>query len=159
MEQWRPVVGYAGLYEVSDHGRVRNSQNDRMKQPTEREGRLFVLLWKNNKCRLWRVHRLVLIAFVGPPPKDHECCHNDGNAMNNHLSNLRWGTPTENQADRVKHGTSNRGEQCGTAKLTSEQVRAIRADTRTQEAIAATYGIRASQVSRIKNRVRWAHLD
>lgn len=55
-------------------------------------------------------HKLVLETFIGPCPPDMECCHNDGNPLNNKLSNLRWDTPQNNQIDRVKHGTDNRGE-------------------------------------------------
>jgi hypothetical protein len=159
-ETWLPVVGYEGIYEVSDHGNVRTVKTGLLKKPTpnKKDGRLSIMLWIDNQCKLLKVHRLVAHAFLGEPPPKHECCHNDGNPANNHVSNLRWDTAAANQADRVKHGTSNRGEQCGTAKLTTEQVLAIRADTRRQKYIAADYGIQESQVSRIKNKVRWAHI-
>lgn len=51
------------------------------------------------------VHRLVLIAFVGPPPDGMEVCHNDGDPTNNVLSNLRWDTRTGNMRDAVDHRT------------------------------------------------------
>lgn len=159
-EKWLPVVGYEGLYEVSDHGRVRSAKTKALKAPQLQKpgNRIAVLLWKDGKQRMMRVPRMVLFAFVGAPPKGTECCHNDGNASNNVLSNLRWDTTQNNQRDRVLHGTSNRGERCAAAKLTAEQVLAIRADKRKQKDIAAAYGIRDSQVSRIKNGVRWGHL-
>ncbi len=51
-----------------------------------------ILLHGSNKRYTRMVHRLVLEAFVGPPPQQGaECCHNDGNPKNNHLTNLRWG--------------------------------------------------------------------
>src|SRR3990167_2626181 len=108
MEMWRHVVGYENLYEVSDHGRVRSLKTGRVKTPTPniKDGRLSMLLWKKNKCRLMKVHRLVLFAFRGSPPQGYESCHNDGNPSNNRLPNLRWDTAASNQADRVKHGTS-----------------------------------------------------
>ena len=86
-----------------------------------------------------------------------EGCHNDGNALNNNLNNLRWDTPKNNHADKVKHGTTNRGERCGTAKLTLEQVRAIRKDDRLQKIIAKEYEVQQSLISRIKNGIRWQH--
>lgn len=161
MENWKPVFGFEGLYDVSDHGRVRTVKTARIKKPTPnpKDGRLNILLWNGNKCKMMKVHRLVLFAFVGPPPKKHECCHGDGNPQNNLMGNLRWDTTAANQADRVKHGTSNRGERCGSAKLTEQQVRAIREDTRIQRLIALDYGIRANTVSRIKSGARWSHLD
>ena len=160
MEYWKPVVGYERLYEVSDLGRVRTIKTGKFKTHTvsAQDRRHFMLLWKKNKPALMRVHRLVLLAFKGPPPRRHESCHNDGNPEHNHLSNLRWDTRKSNHADRIRHGTTNRGEQCGTSKLTTKQVLAIRKDQRLQREIAADYGILQNHVSRIKNRVRWAHV-
>jgi len=112
---------------------------------------------ENNKQKILRPHKLVLEAFVGKAPQGMECCHNDGNQANNNLENLRWDTPKNNHADKLKHGTSNTGERCNWAKLTKEQVIAIRQDTRTQKEIAAEYGVQQSQISRIKNGARWIH--
>lgn len=108
------------------------------------------------------VHRLVLTAFVGPRPAGMQCCHCDGNPLNNRLSNLRWDTPSANQMDRVVHGTSNRGERCGASKLTAADVSEIRRraaeGVATYKQIGAMYGIGGIQVSRIVKRERWAHL-
>lgn len=160
MENWKGVVGFEDLYEVSDHGRVRTIKTGRIKVPTaeKKSGRLAVMLSGRDKPRLMRVHRMVLLAFVGPAPKGHECCHNDGNPSHNHISNLRWDTTAANQADRVRHGTSNRGERCAAAKLSEAQVRAIKADPRLQRIIAKEYGVRENTISRIKSGVRWAHV-
>lgn len=116
-EEWRPVIGYEGAYEVSNHGRVRSldriittkagvrkrTKGRLLKPGLQRRGHLSVIVGGDAK----RVHRLVLEAFVGPAPKGHECCHSDGNPANNHLSNLRWGSQSENTYDRVRHGTHN----------------------------------------------------
>lgn len=159
METWKPVVGYEGVYEVSDCGRVKTVASGKIKTPTDQKSRLVCLLWRNNRAKCARIHRLVLEAFVGKAPSKHECCHNDGNYRNNNLSNLRWDTAAENQADRVKHGTSNRGERCGSAKLKVAQAQAIRLDPRTHREISRDYGIGSAQVSRIKTGARWAHLE
>ncbi len=159
METWLPVVGFEDLYEVSDHGRVRTLKTGKIKLHTENKAqkRPFLGLWRDNKIKIFKPHTLVLTAFVGPRPHGLEGCHNDGNPFNNHIDNLRWDTPAANQADRVLHGTSNRGERCGNAKLTLEQVRAIRADTRLQRLIAEDYDVRPNQIWRIKAGHRWAH--
>lgn len=104
-----------------------------------------------------KVHRLVLRAFKGECPDGMEGCHNDGDPGNNHIDNLRWDTPANNHADKIAHGTTNRGERCGTAKLTLEQVRAIRKDTRLCRIIAAELGVRATAISRIRAGTRWQH--
>jgi hypothetical protein len=159
MEQWLDVVGFEGIYQVSNFGRIRSIKTGKIKEQTiqDNDNRPYLGLWKNNKQKICRPHKLVMEAFVGIRPQGMECCHNDGNPQNNHWSNLRWDTPKNNHADKVKHGTTNRGEQCGTAKLTLEQVRAIRQDTRLQRIIAAEYGVKDNTISRIKSFKRWAH--
>lgn len=160
MEKWKAVVGYKGRYEVSDLGRVRNVRTGHMKKPTpnSRDSRLCVLLHRpGKKARLFKVHRLVLAAFKGKCPKGKEGCHNDGNGQNNVLINLRWDTPTNNHADKIKHGTTNRGERGPNSKLTEKQVEKIRKDKRLQRVIANEYGILQNHVSRIKSGRRWKH--
>ena len=159
-ETWLPVIGYEGIYEVSDHGNVRTVKTGKIKAPQKckKTDHQWVMLWKDNTQKNMRIHRLVMFAFIGPPPDNHECCHNDGDASNNHISNLRWDTPAANQADRVKHGTSNRGERCASSKLTTEQIFAIYKDNRLQREIASDYGVRENTISRIKSGKRWSHL-
>lgn len=122
-EEWRPVVGWEGLYEVSDQGRVRSLDRIvhrdsvgglpirgrvlRQAQCRSRKYgliRLTVNLSVNQRKRTSPVHRLVLEAFVGPRPPGQHGCHHDGDPTNNHLSNLRWDTPKSNTADMVRHG-------------------------------------------------------
>jgi hypothetical protein len=158
MENWINVVDFEGIYEVSNYGNIRSTKTKQLKKITfDAHNRPYLGLWKNNKQKIVRPHKLVLEAFVGKAPQGMECCHNDGNQQNNRLENLRWDTPKNNHADKLKHGTSNTGERCNWAKLTKAQVIAIRADTRTQKEIAAEYGVQQSQISRIKNGVRWIH--
>ena len=158
--RWLPVVGFEDLYQISNTGLVQTIKNGHLKTPQIlRYGHHAVLLWKGNKPKMMKVHRMVLFAFVGPPPRGHQCRHLDGNAANNCVENLAWGTQTQNQKDRATHGTSNRGERCATAKLTEAQVRQILDDPRPQKEIAAQYGVRANTISRIKSGVRWAHIS
>lgn len=91
-------------------------------RPNATSGRVKVELW--GKCR--GVHRLVLLAFIGPCPKGMECCHNDGNPANNKATNLRWDTKKANSADRTKHGRTPRGERSPMAVLNETLVRTLR---------------------------------
>lgn len=68
------------------------------------------------------IHRLVLLAFVGPCPPGCECLHHDGNRSNNRLPNLRWGTKKENAEDMERHGRRPRGSRHGIAKLNESKV-------------------------------------
>lgn len=118
-EQWRPVVGWEGLYEVSDQGQVRSVdrvivRNDgqartfrgRILRPgVNRHGYPMVHLSRPGEMKTKKVHRLVLEAFVGPSPEGAEGCHNNGDRADARLENLRWDTPSRNQLDRRRHGT------------------------------------------------------
>jgi len=157
METWRPVVGYEGHYEVSDQGRVNSLKSHKIMKPTpcKREGRPWLTLSREGKPRSFKVYTLVLRAFVGDCPPGHEACHFDGDTSNSRLSNLRWGTPAENLLDKIRHGTTTRGEKSARATLTQAKVDAIRADMRLHRLIAADYGINESTVTRIRNFTRW----
>lgn len=74
------------------------------------------------------VHALVLETFVAPRPTGMQARHLDGNRDNNHIRNLAWGTPTENNADKVRHGTETRGERNPMARLTSGAVAQMRSE-------------------------------
>jgi DNA-binding CsgD family transcriptional regulator len=167
-EIWRPIAGYEGLYEISNFGRVksldridargRRWKGRIMANQTHKSGHQTLRLCKEAQYENYKVHHLVLNAFVGPRPEGTECCHNDGNPANNRLENLRWDTRRANHADRELHGTAIKGAQHGTAKLTEDQVLKIRSDGRSQWAVAHDYGISQATVSGIKNRKRWGWL-
>jgi HNH endonuclease len=72
------------------------------------------------------IHRGVCELFNGPCPDGMECRHLDGNKLNNRATNLAWGTPSENSADKALHGTMQFGESNPMAKLTSEKVQQMR---------------------------------
>lgn len=177
IEIWKPVVGYEGLYEVSNFGSVRSlprvvhqknrhgTHTDRhwpgqvLTQAVDRTGRLVVTLCDRKSWRI-SVHRLVASAFIGPCPAGKQVAHGDGNPKNNRLSNLRYATPAENQADRILHGTDLRGEDNASSKITEMDVLEIRAMTGEMplREIGRLFGIGKSQVFRIVNGTSWAHV-
>lgn len=183
LERWRPVVGYEGSYEVSDHGRVRSldreiQQVNRWGTTTSRRlpgkllaltadkgeytyGRLQVKLCRAESQRTRLVHQLVAEAFLGPRLPGVEVAHRDGNPQNNRVDNLRYSTPAENTADKHTHGTMLRGDKIHSAKLTEADVVAIRAARGKIKGVdlARMYGVRESQISRILAGQRWGHLS
>lgn len=123
-ETWRPVKGYEQYYEVSDKGRVRSLdridalgrlRKGRILKPYARANKhLYVRLCKSGAELDQGVHCLVLESFVGPRPHGMEACHWNDLPGDNSLSNLRWGTRSENMRDSVRNGTHNmaRKTQC-----------------------------------------------
>jgi hypothetical protein len=86
----------------------------------------------------------VCAAFHGlPPTADHQAAHCDGNPLNNRPDNLRWATPTENHADKKRHGTHLEGDKHHNSKLRQRQVEAIRPlrGKVAAKRVAATYGV------------------
>lgn len=121
-------------------------------------GYLRVVLAQSSIRKYYRVHRLVLEAFVGPRPDGMMCRHLDGDRQNNRLDNLAWGTNAENQADRIAHGTSNRGANAPANVLTERQVLQIFRDPRPTRTIASDYSVNAETVRKIKAGKTWAWL-
>lgn len=112
-----------------------------------------------SKVRCLYIHALVLNAFVGLCPAGCQALHGDNNTANNRLDNLRWGTPLENAADKVQHGTQTHGERHSTAKLSNADVDRLfdlRAQGWKQRDIGTALGITQSHVSRILRGKSWA---
>lgn len=119
-EMWRPVVGWANYYDVSDLGRVRSVPRVIARRgygslhvkgcilrSDPRDAYLEVCLSRDNRKTFRAVHLLVLEAFVGPRPEGLEGCHENGDSADNRLANLRWDTKGGNELDKVRHGTHN----------------------------------------------------
>lgn len=117
------------------------------------------LAGNRNDCRI--VSHLVCREEHGPPPTpEHDAAHSCGRGHDACVTkgHISWKTKAQNQADRVAHGTSNRGARQGLSKLTNEAVIAIRASTETQRVLAARYGVSNSNVALIQQRKTWAWL-
>lgn len=119
-EQWEPIPGYEGTYEVSSQGRVLSLKravphphSRRMtlkarvlKTRSTDKGHRNVQLHHNGAVDVKYVHRLVLEAFVGPAPEGKPyALHRNGNPADNRLENLYWGSNADNMNDAVRHGT------------------------------------------------------
>lgn len=121
MEIWKDIIGYEGLYQVSNMGRVKslarlkkNGCNSFQKIPEilrelrkDKGGYFNVDLWKDNKKKVLKVHRLVAHAFIPNPNNYPLVMHLDNNPSNNLLSNLQWGTQSQNMQHCVASGRKN----------------------------------------------------
>src|SRR6185312_11707944 len=106
-ERWLPVVGYEAYYAISDWGRARSLRKGMILKPSysNQGGYGLVILTANGNAVGRYIHRLVLEAFVGPCPPGMETRHLDGDPRNCALTNLAWGTSSENKQDQIRHGT------------------------------------------------------
>jgi hypothetical protein len=116
-EEWRPVVGYEGLYEVSNQGRVKSLGNGKthktiklLKPKYTNDGYIETSLCKDGKQKSYKIHRLIALAFVPNDDPKHktqvnhkdECKTNnfvwvnEDGTINPERSNLEWMTPKEN---------------------------------------------------------------
>lgn len=111
-QRFRPIPNFP-LYLISPMGHIWNMRRKKRRIPkaagyVTATGYVTIALCRGKERILFRLHRLVLEAFVGACPPGMECRHLDGNPSNNCLSNLKWGTNFENMQDKIKHGR-NRG--------------------------------------------------
>lgn len=116
VEIWKPVVGYEGIYEVSNMGRVksldrlvkRNNHFDRKKgrilSPSINSLYPMVRLSKNGEHKSTFLHRIIAIAFIPNPNNKPQVNHIDGNKHNYSISNLEWCTQSENNAHAFATG-------------------------------------------------------
>lgn len=106
VEEWKPITGYQGFYEISDHGRVARVDNGKRHQIkvqiNNRNGYCYAHLSKNGKVKACRVHRLVAEHFIEKKTGATQVNHKDGNKANNMYYNLEWTTPSENQTHRYR---------------------------------------------------------
>lgn len=117
-ERWLPVPGWDG-YLVSDWGNVYSQAREiqrsgrirsyrragrYLKPSPNDDGHLTVNLHANGRPKRYRIHQLVMLAFIGPPPDGMEVCHRDDDPANNQLANLRYGTRSANRYDAVRNG-------------------------------------------------------
>ena len=165
---WRTVPGYPA-YEVSVDGVVRRCQGFRCRRahrilvPFIRpNGYAQVILYRDGRRQRFGVHQLVALAFLGSKPSpQHQVAHLDGQRLNNHVSNLAWLLPIENDAHKDLHGTRLRGSQIHSAKLVEAQVVLIRQALAVgirQCVLAQAYGVSDSTVSLIARAKTWRHV-
>lgn len=165
-EEWRPVVGYEGIYEVSSDGCVRrllkaNRGVRIIKCNAHSSGYYRVDLCRDATVRHALVHRVVCMAFHGLPLPGQEVRHLNGDRKDNRAENLAWGTKKQNADDRSRHGRAMTGERHPMVKLRAVDVLAIRqvAPSVKHVEVAKEYGVSATLISDIRRGMIWRHLQ
>lgn len=174
-ESWRPIDGYDGLYEVSNRGRVRSwsTRGSHLRIPATKPHLVSIEVNRRGACSVTLqrgrdhhrrgvlVHHLVMAAFIGPRQKGQLIRHLDGNAQNNRLENLSYGTQADNMADALRHGTTARGNKLPQAKLDDEKVMDIRrrfSAGETIKTLALEYGVSWASCQDVVLGVSWRHV-
>lgn len=175
-ELWKPVPGFEASYEVSDLGRVRSlprkvKRHDGFTQSYP--GKVLAqtigthgypavaLCFGGKRGRTTTVHSIVAEAFIGPRPYGLHIRHLNGDQADPRLCNLVYGTRSENQRDRVLHGTHCIGERNPQAKLTAAYVSDIRsrfAKGARVSSLAAEFGVSPTTVADAVSGRTWGGL-
>jgi hypothetical protein len=173
-EIWKDVVGYDGLYQVSNFGNIKSLDRKRWSgrnnsyslfkgkelSKSKRRGYLRVSLTKSKIEKTFSIHRLVAIAFIPNPENKPQVNHKDGDKLNNNEWNLEWNTASENTQHSFDNGLQViiRGEGCYNSKLTAKDVLEIRKSKLPQRKLGKIYGISGSIVCEVRNRKTWSHI-
>lgn len=176
-DKWRDVLGYEGVYQITCDGDMRSldrmcprtyrgpvrNKGKKLNPVITKDGYFRMGLYRNGRIKMWLVHRLVWMSFVGVIPDGLEVNHKDGNPKNNTLSNLEVVTKLENIRHAMKAGLLRpaRGERQGSAILTERQVRDIRKLSKTGKSydeLALTFGVHSSNIRLIVKGRTWRHI-
>lgn len=162
--EWRAIPGFP-KYEAGSNGQIRSLWFS-LKKPliggTDKDGYIKAVFVQPDGRRVTvRRSVAVLLAFCGPRPPGMVCRHLNGSRTDDRPVNLAWSSQKDNIGDKVIHGTAQRGEQSGLAKITSAEVLIIREEPPTRGYVArltARFGVSRSTIYAIRQRRKWAHL-
>lgn len=160
MEIWKDVLGFEGLYRISNNGRVFSVRTNRfLKCGKNSFGYSLVVLAKNGVNKSCKVHRLVALHFIPNPENKPQVNHINGVKTDNGVENLEWCTAQEN----IKHSWNNNlskpqnGEKHGMSKLKHDDVLEIQSMLKNgkhlQKEIASMFGVVQQTISYVKSKM------
>jgi len=174
----KDVVGYEGLYTVTDDGQVyrispwslkagkapcRTPKTGPRCQKLAKNGYFQIILHNNGKKRQFQVHRLVCAAYIGEMPEGREVNHKNGIKTDNRVENLEYVTHSENMYHRY-HVLGQKavfGSGHHNAKITEEdvvEIRRMRGNGSSLRAICDRYGLSKGTACQITKRILWKHV-
>lgn len=180
-EEWRPVPGAEGRYEVSSLGRVKSLKRVvscgmrkgktahrtvpekilKLGRDSDGYAQVLIAAREGDKFKNTKVHQLVALVFLGPRPEGEWVLHGPNGKDDNSVQNLYYGTPAQNVKDKWRDGTVIIGENHHKAKLKDAdviEIRKLHEQGLTCKAIAARYGVYHTAITKIINRQNWKWL-
>ena len=161
MEIWKRIPGASG-HEVSNRGNVRNRITGALLKPALAAGGMYpsVEIRLDGPSRAKYVHEMVCTAFHGPRPEGAQVRHLDGDPTNCEVGNLSWGTAKQNAADKIAHGRQVRGEAVHSARLSEQDVIAIRASVGvSRRELARQHGVSVTTIYSVLAGRSWRHVS
>jgi len=168
-EQWRDIIGYEGLYQISSFGRVKshrrkgNWTEKLLKFNKDGVGYPKVILSKNNKTKSFRIHSLVAKHFLVKKHHKDTVNHIDLDKTNNHINNLEYISSSANSKHAWKNGAmdSQYGENHYRTKLTNvtvKQIKILFSKGAKIKDIVKMFNITTSIAEKIKYGTAWKHI-
>jgi hypothetical protein len=177
-EEWKPIINYEGLYEVSNWGRVKSLARiviypNGVKHPYKetflvgrvepKKGYTSICLYKDSKRKYENIHRLVALHFIPNPNNYLNVLHKiESFPSNNHVDNLFWGTQDDNIKDKVSKQRQTKGEGQHLSVLKENQVIEIREKYSTNnysyKNLSDEYNVTRGTISFIVKRKTWKHI-
>ena len=168
MEEWRDIKGLEGEYQVSNHGRIKSLHRTMMrsngrrqefrerilKSPCDENGYPQVRAGGTTR----KVHRIVALTFLGDRPKGAVIRHLDGNPLNNHISNLKYGTESENVLDGYSYRGIIRFDQKLNPRKALEIIDELKRGERSVD-LSRRYGVTQATICDIKFKRIYAWLQ
>jgi hypothetical protein len=146
-------------YYFCDDGRAASKKNGKFRQLVGTKcgqmGYMAIAVLGSKKIY---IHRSVCELFNGLPMPGQQCRHLDGKRINNAASNLKWGTASENNEDKILHGTNGEGDKNPMAKLTKKDVKEIRnrvASGESQISMCSIFNVSPMTISRVVRKETW----
>jgi len=173
----KPIPSAPGYF-IDSVGNVYNKRGKRMTQQITKKGYCRVHLQISGETKSKSIHSIVAEVFIGERPFGMQIRHLDGNKLNNNSGNLLYGTASENEADKLFHGTKPtgqkngantfpekrpRGSSHGKSRLSEEEVAIIKRELKTCKRgvgvkLAKQFGVSTATISSIKSGGVWNHV-
>lgn len=162
-EQWKDVVGYEGLYKVSDLGRIKSFYKKIaviLKSKKDKYGYLTLSLCKKKQKKSFTIHRLAAIAFIPNTEKKPQVNHKKGVKTHNNIKNLEWCNQSENQIHAVENNLQPIGEKHSNSILKNIDVLNIRKlkGIKTIKEIALEFNVGSATIRDIFRGATWKHI-